>query len=524
MMSGELPEGGGKAGNWRVPPGRQTETPDPGPRISRDADRPRSERRRRSSRYRAAAPAPARRTPFTLSAENTRLAILASLFTAIAFFGGSARADVNWLMPLRPICLFAIAILIVLPLRERAHAMTAPLLLLAAHALIIALQLVPLPPDIWTSLPGHARFAEAAVVAGLEQPWRPVSLVPWLTWNSLFALLPALAVMAALWGISPRQRDKVILGFLGFLALSILLGIAQVAGALNGPPLHYRFFAQDSATGFFANRNHAAAVLATGFPVLRMWSLTAQQGRTGSRRRIFSLVAALVLLVMIVVTGSRTGMLVGFAAFAASLAMAPIDELGTKLNPRRAWMVRAGVVAVPLLVVLLLVLFGKAVALDRIVEDDLLAEQRVVYLPILLELMRDFLPFGSGFGTFDPIYRSFEPDWAITTKYLNHAHNDLLELLMTGGVLALAVLVAFIVWIASRLWKTRKDARSAETVSVRAGAVMAAALLGASLTDYPLRTPIAGAVLVFACWLMARPLYDMRSAASANSSRSGGRR
>ena len=534
MMSRKLPEGGGGAGNWRAPSGWQTETPDAGDRTGdragdrdadRDADRPRPERRRREGGSRRHAP-PARaasRGPFALSSENVRLAVFALLFISIAFFGGSARADVNWLLPLRPICLFAIAVLVVLPLRERAHAMAVPAVLLAALALSIAVQLVPLPPEIWTSLPGRARFAEAAVVAGLDQPWRPVSLVPWLTWNSLFALLPALAVMTALWGIGPRHRDRVILGFLAFLGVSILLGIAQVAGALNGPPLHYRFFAQDSAIGFFANRNHAAAVLATGFPVLRLWSLTAPQGRAGAKRRIFTLVAALVLLVMIVVTGSRTGMLVGFAAFAASLAMAPLDELGAKLDPRKAWMVRVGVVAVPLLVVVLLVLFGKAVALDRIVDDDLLAEQRVMYLPLLLDLMRGFLPFGSGFGTFDPVYRSFEPDWAITTKYLNHAHNDLLELLMTGGVFALAVLAAFIVWIAVRLWKTRSDARAAETISVRAGAIMAAALLGASLTDYPLRTPIAGAVLVLACWLIARPLYDMRTA-RPRSQRSGGRR
>ncbi|WP_230292266.1 O-antigen ligase [Croceicoccus sp. Ery5] len=383
--------------------------------------------------------------------------------------------------------------------------------MLAGLGVVIAIQLVPLPPDIWTTLPGHARFAEAAVVTGLEQPWRPVSLVPWLTWNALFALLPALAILVGLWGTNPRQREKVIAGFLIFLGISILLGIAQVAGALNGPPLHYRFFAQDSAIGFFANRNHAAAVLATGFPVLRLWSLDAAPGGgSGSKRRIFALIAALVLLVMIVVTGSRTGMLIGFASLAASLAMAPIDELGKKLDPRKAWLIRLAVVAVPVLVVVLLILFGKAVALDRIVDDDLLAEQRVVYLPLLLDLMRNFLPFGSGFGTFDPVYRSFEPDWAITTKYLNHAHNDLLELMMTGGIPGLAVLGAFLLWIAARLWRTRKDSRRPETISVRAGAIMAAALLGASLTDYPLRTPIAGVVLVFACWLMARPLFDMK--------------
>ena len=143
---------------------------------------------------------------------------------------------------------------------------------------------------------------------------------------------------------------------------------------------------------------------------------------------MFALVAALVLLVMIVVTGSRAGMLVGFASLAASLAMAPMDELGMKLSPRNALILRFAVVAVPLVVVLLLVVFGKAVAIDRLIDDDLMAEQRVAYFPLLLELSRTYLPFGSGYGTFDPVYRSFEPDWAITTKYLNHAHNDLLEL------------------------------------------------------------------------------------------------
>ncbi len=147
---------------------------------------------------------------------------------------------------------------------------------------------------------------------------------------------------------------------------------------------------------------------------------------------MFALVAALVLLVMIVVTGSRAGMLVGFASLAASLAMAPMDELGMKLSRRNALILRFAVVAVPLAVVFLLVVFGKAVAIDRLIDDDLMAEQRVAYFPLLLELSRTYLPFGSGYGTFDPVYRSFEPDWAITTKYLNHAHNDLLELADDG--------------------------------------------------------------------------------------------
>lgn len=454
-------------------------------------------------------------------AETARLVILGLLFASIALFGGSARPDVNWLLFLRPICLFAIAVLLVLPAPQRSRSMWIPALLLALLAVAIGIQLIPLPPSVWTGLPGHGRYAEAALAAGIEQPWRPISLAPWRTWNSLFALLPAAAMLVALWGIAPRQDSRLVAGFLLFIALNLFLGVLQVAGVLEGPLLPYRFYAEDSVIGFFANRNHTAAFLATGFPLLRMWSLNAGRREKGdemrmARRRMIALVSAMVLLVMIVVTGSRTGMVVGFFSLAASLAMWPLDEVGKGMRRDHANWLRIGIIAVPLVMVVLLVLFGKALAVDRFVEDDLLAEKRVTFLPLLIGLVRDFLPFGSGFGSFDPVFRSNEPDWGLSLKYFNNAHNDLIELALTGGIPALLVLAGFVGWIVLRLVKSYRKMPVAEAISVRAGAVMAGALMAASLTDYPLRTPLAGAVMVFAAYLMARPL-----AAHGGKTRSG---
>lgn len=376
----------------------------------------------------------------------------------------------------------------------------------------IAVQLIPLPPSTWTALPGHERYAEAALAAGIEQPWRPVSLVPWRTWNSLFALLPAAAMLVALWGTSRWQEKRLVQGFLLFIGLSLVLGIMQVAGALDGPPLPYSYFAENSVIGFFANRNHSAAFLATGFPLLRMWSLGEEAGSRreatpqARRRRMVALPAAMVLLVMIVVTGSRTGMVVGFISLAASLAMWPLDEVGKGMRRDHANWLRFGVIAVPVIMVVLLVLFGKALSIDRFVDDDLLAEKRVTFLPLMIDLVRDFLPYGSGFGTFDPVFRSNEPDWGLSLKYFNNAHNDLIELALTGGLPALIVLAGFIGWIALRLIKSLRAMPPQEAISVRAGTIMAGALLGASLTDYPLRTPLAGAVMMFAVYLIAKPL------------------
>jgi len=433
-----------------------------------------------------------------------RLTIMALLFAAIAFFGGSARMDVNWLLFLRPICLFAIAALLVLPAPEKARSMRVPSLLLALLALVIAVQLVPLPPSVWMSLAGHERYAEAALAAGIEQPWRPISLAPWRTWNSLFALLPAAAMLIALGGVNRRHEPRLVEAALLFIGLSLLLSVIQVAGVLDGPPLSYRFFAPDSAIGFFANRNHAAAFLATGFPLLRLWSLgPARNDRSARRRGAIALMAALVLLVMTVVTGSRTGMVVGFLSLAATLAIWPLEEVGAQMRRDHMRLLRIGVILVPIVMVVLLVLFGKALAVDRLVDDDLLAERRVTFLPLLLDLTRSFMPFGSGFGSFDPVFRGHEPDWGLSLGYFNNAHNDLIELTMTGGLPALAVLIAFVTWIALRVVASYRGMRRDEAISVRCGAVMAGALLAASLTDYPLRTPLAGAVLVFATFFVS---------------------
>ena len=67
-------------------------------------------------------------------------------------------------------------------------------------------------------------------------------------------------------------------------------------------------------------------------------------------------------------------------------------------------------------------------------------ELRVSNLPQVMETVRIYFPLGAGFGTFDPVFRILEPDSSLTRKYFNHAHNDWIELIITGGVPAVLVL------------------------------------------------------------------------------------
>src|SRR5205823_9035301 len=69
-----------------------------------------------------------------------------------------------------------------------------PLFLIFAVVLVPVLQLVPLPPLVWTILPGRAEVAEAYKAAGMSLPFLPISLEPLTTLRSALSLIPAVAV------------------------------------------------------------------------------------------------------------------------------------------------------------------------------------------------------------------------------------------------------------------------------------------------------------------------------------------
>src|SRR5262249_52879177 len=67
------------------------------------------------------------------------------------------------------------------------------------------------------------------------------------------------------------------------------------------------------------------------------------------------------------------------------------------------------------------------------------------------------LPLGSGFGTFVPAYDKFAPPTLLREAYVNHAHDDWLELWLTGGVPAIVLAIGFLAWLAAstfRVWNS----------------------------------------------------------------------
>ena len=93
--------------------------------------------------------------------------------------------------------------------------------------------------------------------------------------------------------------------------MSGIVGVLQLAGGASGSLYFYNTTNNGSAVGLFANRNHAAVFLACLFPMLAIVA-ERSHGKSGDARNTRQLAAtaiAIVLIPLILVTGSRSGML-----------------------------------------------------------------------------------------------------------------------------------------------------------------------------------------------------------------------
>ena len=115
----------------------------------------------------------------------------------------------------------------------------------------------------------------------------------------------------------------------------------------------------------------------------------------------------------------------------------------------------------------------------------------------------DFMPFGSGVGTFRQVYQLYEDhDRFDVTAVVNHAHDDYLELALETGLPGIILLLLFIAWWVRSSWRawTAPDADP----YARAAVIASAAILIHSLVDFPLRTAAISACFAMFLGLIAK--------------------
>lgn len=411
-----------------------------------------------------------------------------------------------------PLLLVALWRLFEVPLTKQ---MRMALSFCAVIVLIPLVQLIPLPPWLWTALPNREVSAETFKILDTKIPWMPLSVSPRETWLSALSLIPPVGIFIATLLLSYRERRWLSLVFLAVGVVSVFLGLLQVAQGRESALRFFAFTNWEEAVGFFANRNHFAALLYALIMFAGAWAVHAVGSSWGKHRRsaydtasIAAIIGAFTLLVVLLagetMARSRFGLGLTIIALFGTLALGVSNRhVGSQITPSKLLFAACAVV----------VIFSVQFALYRIMERfaaDPLQDARVPFARNTIEAAIAYMPFGSGLGTFVPVYAMFEkPQDVILDTYANHAHNDLLEFWLNTGILGLVLAGMFMVWLALRsveIWrKPPAHASELDYTLARAATIVVALLVAHSFFDYPLRTGAMMAVMAFACALLIEP-------------------
>lgn len=433
--------------------------------------------------------------------------LLCLLLAALWLAGGASRGDALGQVVVRSAAAILMAAALLFGPRPSLPTARPIVWLLALAILLPLIQLIPLPPALWQALPGRAMFAQAADLIQEGQPWRPWAIVPGGAVNAAASLIVPAAALLLVAGSKETERALVPGILLGLIAASTLLGLLQLSGAYFNNPLINDSVGQVSGT--FANRNHFALFLALGCVLAPVWAFLG--GRAPSWRGPVAFGLALLFALTIAATGSRAGIVVGVLALGAGLWIVR-HGIRRAMSRYPRWAFPAVLAAIPGLIaifVLLTIAAGRAASIERLFTGDTAQDMRARGLPTVLDMIKTYFPAGSGFGGFDQVFRIHEPFALLKPTYFNHAHNDFLEVVLEGGILGGALLVAALGWLAYaglRAWRAGPGTRQGLP---KAGAVVLVLILIASAFDYPARTPMMMAIIVLAAtWLSesaARP-------------------
>jgi len=381
------------------------------------------------------------------------------------------------------------------------------LLLIIAAILLPLLQLIPLPPALWQSLPGR----DILLIPGEPTPWGPWTMTPGATRNALAALIVPVAMFVILTQADRTAHRMMPTIVLVMITAAMLLGLVQFSGVQANSPL-----LNDSpgvVSSIFANRNHFALLLAIGCLVAPVWAFLDPEALRWRGPLATGLIILFVLTLL--ATGSRTGMLLGGLALGLAVILVG-QRLRHRLRRGPRWRLVAFVVAAIVLIAGFIALSfaaDRADAINRLVELEGGEDMRSRALPTVLSMIGTYMPFGSGFGGFDSIFRIHEPFALLKPSYFNQAHNDYLGIALDGGIAALAVLAACIVWWIVATIRIRRSKGDNVALTGKLGSAIILLILVASVTDYPARTPTVMAFLVIAgVWLARADAHPSQTA------------
>lgn len=357
--------------------------------------------------------------------------------------------------------------------------------LLILVVLLMMAQLVPLPLALFQS-------ARPPMLQGLpwladETHFRFISVG---VGRTIEALLFVLAVAAFFLGVLRLRVDQ-IYALLPFFFMGIICN--GLAGAIQ-------FSLSDDVAikgllpftinaGLFANRNHFSALLFVSIPFIVYFGLFRGHLLSGA----IGLVAALVLLLA---AGSRAGTFIGLAITVISIVF---------LSSRSR---ASGIGILTVFIGLSIYTMGAWTKLDTKEVDP--AFGRAEFARTTIDGIKDNWVTGVGFGNFQKAYQIYEKEEMIFKQYVNHAHNDYLEIVFEGGIVAAFLIAFYLLLLVSAFVRNRREPLQ------RAAFLSVFFLLVHSLVDYPLRTMALAMTFAFMNAIIFHKGFADRSAKKAN--------
>ena len=378
-----------------------------------------------------------------------------------------------------------------------------PAIAWAGVAILLAaplVQLVPLPWSWWIALPGHAPYGQAlqAVGAIAAEGTHALSINAVATEYAWLAMIPCLAIFVLVQCLERHRVRRLVLLFVLVAVAEATLGVMQL-GAPAASLLHLgNPWGGGAATGTYVNRNHFAALMAMALPMLMaLWAaeIVAPLGPKGEvlrdhprnrdvklARRLLLSIFMLAVLLALLFTRSRAGIGCGLAVLAAA-AVSLVWNAGS-IHAR----VILGIIAVAALA--LGAYIGLTPVLERFTADEIALSYagRARIAAGAVRAALDFLPLGSGLGTFADVFARYQLQ--SFPGYIDHAHNDYAEAFLELGVAGIAAMALMLAAYAMR-WRALlrgRLSRSLAYLQVGAGLGMLALIIHAAF-DFNFHIP-----------------------------------
>lgn len=422
---------------------------------------------------------------------------------ALAFAVGGAGLSFPLLQLL--LCAFALGVAAMFILTPRTQP-NGPLdrwayLLITFMLLLPLAQLIPLPPAIWLQLPGREIAAQIEGNLGWSM-WRPWTLDVERTIRSWLILIPSVVIFIGCLRLASRERRRMLWVVVGFALINALLGIFQLVtgGAFTPYPSAHR----GDPIGLFVNRNHSAMLFLAAMPVVAfLGAMKVHSGKPRTATLTLTLSSLVILGILIIGTTSRMAL--------GLLPLALLISLFLIFFGQARW--RSALPATLALAAVGVTLFAFGGLNRSISRFSSIHDSRFDFWTDVSWALQEYGLAGTGFGTFISVHQSAESLAAVTSAVINHAHNDYLEILLEGGLPAMALMLMFVAILAAsivQLLRSRASPERALSSVAASGGILL--LLIFSLVDYPLRMPALGGLFaLLSAILMPSPAMSGRN-------------